>query len=144
MSGLPVKTKVSSISKSKKKAWGWFSKYIRLRDCLLTTGTKEVGKCFTCDRVYPFEKLQAGHFLAGRGATILFVEDNVHAQCYGCNVAKHGNVEEYYPRMLDLYGQKRIDELKFLKNQTHQWTVDELEKIAETYKEDYEDAVKNN
>lgn len=133
-----------SISSAKKRAWEWFSKYIRLRDCLVTTGSKEYGKCITCGKRYSFKELQAGHFLAGRGGSILFEEDGVHAQCKGCNLFKHGNVEEYYPKMLEMYGQKRIDELKFLKNQTRRWTEGELNSIAKEYKSLYEDTLNNN
>lgn len=136
--------KKQTISSLKKKAWTEFSKYIRMRDCLKTTGTKTHGKCITCGKRYGFKQLQAGHFLAGRNATILFHEDMVNAQCYACNVPKHGNVEEYYPIMLDKYGKKKIEEWKVLKKQTKRWTKDELIEIRKKYKEEYEFIRDNN
>lgn len=121
----------------KKKAWSDFSKFIRLRDCLETTGKKDIGKCFTCGALLPFNKLQAGHFVAGRSATILFVEDNCHAQCYVCNIMKHGNLIEYYPKMVEKYGQARVDELRILGKQTKQWKKEELVAINEKYRESF-------
>jgi DNA repair exonuclease SbcCD ATPase subunit len=44
----------------------------------------------------------------------LFDERNCHAQCYGCNVMKKGNMVKYYKFMLKQYGQKVIDELEEL------------------------------
>lgn len=133
-----------SISFLKKDAWKWFSKYIRLRDALLTTGTKERVKCFTCDREIEIEKSQAGHFIDGRGASVLFHEDLVHTQCYGCNVSKSGNKDAYTPRMIGLYGLKKVEEFWLLKNEVHQWTQEELEGIRDEYKETYKECYKNN
>jgi len=138
------KPKKNSSSVLKKKAWSMFSKYIRLRDCLLTTGTKERGVCFTCGRTYTFEQLQAGHFVGGRLNSILFLEDNVHAQCVKCNMFLHGNIMEYLPRMIELYGQKRVDELKSLRNKEKKWAIGELESIYLEYKTLYEEAYANN
>ncbi len=72
----------------KGKAWEEFSKYIRIRDALRTTGTIENAVCCSCSKIYPsFGKgcLQAGHFIPGRRAAILFEETGVHGQCYWCN-----------------------------------------------------------
>lgn len=38
-------------------------------------------KCTTCDAVKHYKSMQAGHFLAGRGNSILFENNNVHPQC---------------------------------------------------------------
>lgn len=72
------------LKKSKKKAWDAFSKYVRLRDALKTTGTHTHAKCYTCLKRYPaFGKgcLQAGHFIPGRNNSILIDEVGVNAQC---------------------------------------------------------------
>ena len=57
--------KIRKLSYYKNKAWKVFSIYIRTRDCLATTKTAENGKCVTCNRVFPFEELQAGHAIGG-------------------------------------------------------------------------------
>jgi hypothetical protein len=136
--------KRKSISKLKKEAWEQFSKYIRLRDCLVTMGSKEQGRCFTCGKVYPFKSLQAGHFIDGRNASVLFDEDLVHAQCVGCNIYKSGNKDEYTPKMIELYGLEKVQEFWQKKNQVHQWRQEELEQIKNEYKELYKDTMENN
>jgi len=63
-----MKTKIKKYkgtAKLKKELWPIFSQYIRLRDCLLTTGSIGCGECFTCDNPpqHRFEDLDAGHFI---------------------------------------------------------------------------------
>ena len=123
------KPKKLTYGKSKKKTWALFSLYIRTRDALKTTGTLTEALCITCDRRYPLKAvggLQAGHFIAGRHMSILFDERNVHAQCYGCNVMKKGNMVSYYKKMLKMYGQETIDELEELDKTERQYKVYEL------------------
>jgi hypothetical protein len=72
----------------KAKAWKMFSTYIRLRDCLKTTGTLDKGVCITCGKLCDFKELQAGHYIGGRGNSVLFDEKIVNGQC----LTKHSNV----------------------------------------------------
>lgn len=133
------------ITKLKKDAWDWFSKYIRLRDCLLTSGTKEYGNCFTCGRSYSFKQLQAGHFVDSRTKPVLFNEDIVHAQCYACNVPKKGNKDEYTPKMIEMFGTKKVLEfLELRHNKDKTWTREELESIEREYKDLYKETYENN
>ena len=85
----------------KKKLWPVFSKYIRTRDCIKTSGSPLRGRCVTCNKLYPIKKLQAGHFIPGRYDAILFDEEQVHAQCYCCNMKLQGMWHKYYLFMLD-------------------------------------------
>lgn len=131
----------------KEKAWDAFSRYIRLRDGLVTMGSKEQGMCFTCDRVTNLWTRgggQAGHFEEGRGNAILFEETNCHLQCYQCNVPKHGNQKEYERKMREIYGQEEIDRLDILKRTTKEYSLDDYTKIRDEYKELYKDAMENN
>ena len=97
---------------AKEAAWNAFSRYIRTRDCLRFTGDPDEGKCVSCSRFYPFKKLQAGHFIGGRGNAVLFAEDITYSQCYGCNVGKSGNYLDYYYFMESELGSKEaVDEL---------------------------------
>lgn len=131
-------------SKLKKAAWKAFSRYIRLRDCLVTTGTKTHAKCVTCGRVYSFNELDAGHFIDGRGGSVLFDEDLVNAQCQGCNRFKHGNKDAYTPFMIKRYGLKKVEEFWALKNQIKSWSIEELEEIRKYYIEEFKNAYENN
>jgi hypothetical protein len=135
------KPKKMTLSKAKAKAWPVFSKFIRTRDALKTTGTLDEALCVTCDRRYSLNKvggLQAGHFVQGRHPSVLFDERNCHAQCYGCNVMKKGNMVKYYKFMLKEYGQKVIDELEVLDTKLTFLSASDYLDIYEQYKEKLE------
>ena len=91
--------------------WKKFSEYVRLRDCIKTTGTTWKGQCVTCGKIFRFNKLQAGHFIPGRTGAILFDEKCTHAQCYRCNVILDGVWPVYYKFMQKEYGQEVIEKL---------------------------------
>ena len=113
--------KIPTTKGEKKKAWDKFSIFIRLRDCLKTTGTFESGRCYTCGKLYDFKSLQAGHFVAGRGNSVLFDEQGVKAQCYYCNMHKGGEpllfrrnlVKEYGEQLVELLENKRYQAQKY-------------------------------
>lgn len=125
----------SELSKAKKKAWDMFSKYIRTRDALRTTGTLDEALCVTCERRYPIKQLQAGHFIPGRHNSILFDEKNCHAQCYGCNVMKKGSTVQYWVFMEKEYGRKTIDRLIEDDKKTSQGKVYIFKELEEEYKD---------
>lgn len=137
------KVKKITVGRAKKKAWCVFSQFIRLRDCLLTKKSIKRGICCTCDHVVEYKFSQAGYFIPGRGGSILFLEDNVHLQCAGCNIYKHGNLIEYGEFMKRKYGEKRVAELIALRHETHQWKVVELQEIEEKYKQKVEKILKS-
>lgn len=128
---------------AKDKAWESFSRYIRTRDCLRFTGNPEEGVCVTCKREYPFKQLQAGHFIQGRGNSVLFDERIVYSQCGGCNMnppyGKGGNHVEYFRFMLDEWGLEKIDEFRALKHDTVIYKPFHFLDIAEEYKKKTED-----
>ena len=89
---------------AKGKAWTVFSRYIRLRDALITTGTLEYAECFTCGKVFPIKDMDAGHWIS-RGHLGTFMDErNVNAQCRGCNRFGRGRPVEYQQHLLSLYG----------------------------------------
>ena len=140
--------KKPSIKTAKKKAWDAFSRYIRTRDCIATTGWEDEGECITCKRQYPFKQLQAGHFIPGRLNAVLFQESGVHAQCYGCNVMKGGNTVKYWLEMESRYGREAIDQLIAQSETTVKYTVDDFKEIEQKYKDklankDWEDSWMN-
>ena len=125
--------KKPSIRSLKKKAWGLFSRYIRLRDCLRTTGSPEYGECFSCDASLPFNQLQAGHFIAGRHHANLFSERGVQAQCRVCNIVKHGQQLEFRRQLIKLYGEGVDGELEDEANQIVKFTREDYEEKIEYY-----------
>ena len=113
----------------KKKAWDEFSKYIRTRDCLKTTGCSSWGLCITCDKRYHFKLLQAGHFIPGRHNNNLFNEAGCHAQCYNCNINLKGNTLVYRRKIIEMYGEGYDELLERLDKQTKKFTIEELQEL---------------
>ena len=113
----------------KKKVWKKFSEFIRLKECLETTGSPDFGVCVTCSHVKPYKELQAGHFIDGRGNSVLFVEDLVHIQCYRCNCLMSGNKDSYTPYMIRRYGEEKVKKMYLLKHMSRSMSVLELEAI---------------
>ncbi len=126
----------------KKKAWTEFSRYIRIRDAIKTTKTKDRVICCTCGKEYPafgVGCVQAGHFVPGRGNAILFEESGVSAQCFNCNITKKGCWPEYMDFMLKEYGTKVVTDLLRLNKTVRKYTPVELEELRDKYKKLYND-----
>lgn len=113
-------------AKLKKELWNVFSQYIRKRDR---------GVCFTCGRIATGLAYHAGHFIpkAVGGLALYFHEDNVHGQCFRCNINLGGNQYEYGIKL----GVAKVAELYKLKNEiTKDFPYEELiEKYKEKLKE---------
>ena len=124
------KKKTTSIAKLKDKCWSLYSEW-RRRSLADKNGYLV---CVTCGKKAHWKEMQGGHFIQGRYNSILFIDDNVHPQCVGCNIFKHGALIEYYDYMIKTYGQKRIDELKQLKNKIVKFTVEYLQDFMEELK----------
>ena len=122
----------------KKKAWEEFSKWIRLRDALKTTGTKTHLRCCTCEKIYPaFGKgcAQAGHYVPGRSHILLFNEKGVHGQCYNCNCTLKGNPQNYRDFMIKTYGEIETEDVELSRfKRAFKYKPYEFEDIRDKYK----------
>lgn len=100
------KVKKKTDAQYKKILWTYFSKFIRNRD---------KGVCFTCGATgLSGHNYHAGHFVPKSvgGLALAFNEENVHGQCYKCNMMLSGN--------LYIYGKKlgaKAEELYAMKQQ---------------------------
>jgi len=119
-----------TVSYLKKKVWVEFSKYIRMRDAT----PSGITSCVTCGKTGHYKTFQAGHFIPGRGNSILFDERGVHPQCYLCNGPLKGNPRKYEAFMKKKYGQKVIDKLDKLVGQAKKFTETELIDLWNYYK----------
>jgi hypothetical protein len=94
----------------------FFSRYIRLRDSIKTTGTKEFCICVTCGKRRTFEQIAAGHCFGRSKAGTKYEESNVNAQCWPCNGDRktHGRqyAHEMYIKMT--YGEDELLRLRYL------------------------------
>lgn len=130
-----IKKRRVTVSSVKKKVWALFSQYIRIRDCLKTTGCTSFGLCITCGKRYHIKLLQAGHFISGRHNANLFSERGTHAQCYNCNINLRGNTLEYRRKIIELYGEGADIELEREARQIKKYTVSDLETLTLYLKE---------
>lgn len=100
---------MKTISRSKlvKDLDSAFSQYVRLVDTVdgMTT-------CVTCGDVKPWKQMQAGHFYTRGRYPTRWDEDNVHPQCYRCNIIYKGNYIHYTKYMIDFYGRDWVDDLE--------------------------------
>lgn len=126
------------ISWVKEQAWRAFSKMVRVRDALKTTGTTTHSKCVTCSARFPITAMNAGHFLPGRRNAILFDDRGCHCQCVACNNYLCGNPVPYYKFMLKEYGEEVIEELRKKNLEQKQFTKPELQEM----KADFEGQIK--
>lgn len=131
---LPKKKKQPSKSTVKGKAWNAFAKYIRLRDCLKTTGTLEHGKCITCGKLLSITFCDAGHFVSRRYNATVFDEKNVHIQCRYCNRYLNGNLLEYRRQIVRLYGEGADISLEDKATGIKKYTIEALIEIEKCYK----------
>lgn len=122
-------------NKAKADAWSEFSRFIRVRDCLETTGLAFVGGCITCSRRFHIRYLQAGHCLPGRSNAKLFDEKLVHAQCRYCNEVKHGERKKYEYEMIKRYGRECFEQMKINAKKVIKYM--DYEQITKTYKDKY-------
>lgn len=103
--------------------------YIRIRRCLETTGLAFVGICFTCERRFPIEYLDAGHFISGRRNAVLFDVLCIRLQCNYCNVIMHSQPKIYKKKMIALYGKKWVEQRKLRAKRIIQDRAIDFEKL---------------
>lgn len=119
-------------------AWKYFSLYIRLRDCVETTGHREWGKCITCGKTFNFKELQCGHAIGGRGNSILLDEDLCSAQCYACNICRNGEHGRFALKLIDKYDREWYEEALIRSKQPKPMKKSDWEEQAVFWKKKYE------
>ena len=139
----PKKSK--TLSQLTKEADKVFSRAIRLRDGEIRGGVW-VSQCITCDAWRPLTTMHAGHFQSRRFKATRWDEENVNAQCAGCNM--FGSGEQYkYGLALDLkYGDGTAKKLVKKAHQVFKVKRDYLEDViadAKTEIKWYEDSLIN-
>lgn len=107
-----------------KKAWKVFSEWIRSKDAV--NGNVE---CYSCRVIGNYKTMQAGHYFHSK---LDFDERNVHVQCCGCNLYKHGNLAPYGVRLALEIGAFGMEQLR-LDSNTVKYTIEGLERIIEEY-----------
>lgn len=85
---------------AKKRAWDQFSMFIRLRD----SDERGIATCCTCPARKHWRMMDAGHYVTTAKEATKFDENNVHAQCKGCNKWQGGKPTEYEQFLERKYG----------------------------------------
>jgi hypothetical protein len=78
--------------------------------------------------------MQAGHFVSRAVNKLRYDELNVHAQCYSCNVVKHGDLYTYAKKLDEFHGDGTAEMLHAQRHDTHKFTIGELQQVIEEYK----------
>lgn len=113
-----------------RKLWPIFSRYIRLRDA-----TDGMARCVTCTKMQPIIEMDAGHFESRRWKNTLYHEQNVHAQCKGCNKWRKGEPTLYAIALDKKYGPGTASEITRLSRLPKHWKAWELEEMIWDYKQ---------
>ena len=95
-----------------------FSEYIRRREA------DENGyvKCFTCGKIKHWKKQQCGHYYSRRFLSTRYDEMNCNVQCVQCNIFKEGNKPVFYQKLIEKYGEDKINLLYIKKDNTAKFT----------------------
>ena len=109
-------------------------------DCIFSAKWRGVGECVcvTCGKVEPWSSglkgMHTGHFLASRRHSILLEEANVAPQCSRCN-RYEGGAPQLFRQWMQQVRPDEIERLEALKNQTRQFTREELVDLRIGYKQ---------
>jgi len=94
--------------------------------------------CVTCDSTCHYKEMDGGHFISRNHKPTKLLEENVHPQCKGCNGFKMKDsltVLRYRNWMVDMYGEKGVNDLESLAYQTKKFTREELADLVADFKE---------
>lgn len=123
--GVKVKRKTDYVKKLDKV----FSLYIRLRDTL----PSGYFRCISCGQIKRFDQADAGHFWSRRHMATRFDEDNVSAECAGCNRFKADHLIGYQTNLIKKIGMGRFELLQVKANSMKKWSDFELEAMIKHY-----------
>lgn len=111
-----------------------FSKFIRLRD------TKQwnfkYGRCISCGRVLPFDKLQCGHYHSRTHMNTRFDERNCNAECVSCNIFSADHLIGYRENLIKKIGEREVELLNVRAHQSKNYTCSELEILIKYYEQE--------
>lgn len=69
--------------------------------------------CISCGKPMKWNEAQGGHYIAkGYGYATAHLIENIHPQCYACNVCKSGYVHRYRANLVDQYGEAFVRRLE--------------------------------
>ena len=106
-----------------------FSQWVRRKDA----DHRGYVECWTCGKVLPWSRVDAGHFQSRAKFSTRWDEMNVKPQCKGCNGFRSGEQFKFARKLDAVYGEGTAQELEVLSNQTRKYSVEELEALIDVY-----------
>ena len=128
--------KAVSISVLTMKADKIFGEYIRTRDSLKTTGTKDKCVCITCGETV--WNIQCGHFITRSAKSTRWEEKNAHWQCPKCNCWWAGRQYEHGKAIDRMYWEWTANLILRLSNEPEKLTAEFIKEIIRKYEEKLE------
>ena len=121
----------TSLGTLKKNVTAICHEYIRLRD--------KYKPCISCNEPWHSD-FHAGHFYkAELFSSLKYNEDNIHGQCPGCNINKHGNESQYRVNLPNKIGHSGVADLDFIagleRKKGYKWDRAELNQIRKYYQD---------
>lgn len=122
------------------QTWKAFSKYIRARDAIRTTGTLARVVCFTCGNELETAASQAGHIISRSYSNALLNPNVVFAQCTHCNYAREGNHVLGFLNLVELVGYEKAQRIVYssMIPKSPSYTQLDLEDMEDSYWQAYE------
>lgn len=114
-----------SINKVKKELY----KAVQLLARLQEVNRYWYGKCISCWRRIKRDEWHGWHYIPRMHMATAFDLRNIHLQCPYCNNQLHWNLIEYRKNMIEQFGEDLVLELEEKKNQTKDFTLEELEAL---------------
>ena len=106
-----------------------FSQWVRRKDA----DHRGYVECWTCGKVLPWSRVDAGHFQSRAKFSTRWDEMNVKPQCKGCNGFRSGEQFKFARKLDAVYGQGTAEEIERASNQTRKYSVEELEALIDVY-----------
>jgi hypothetical protein len=124
------KRKKSTIKVLDELLWNIVSQYIRRRDA------DEFGmcKCITCGARKHWKDMQAGHWLSRSLLAVKFLEQNINAQCYRCNIHLSGLQDQHGLAIDRKYGQGTTVAIRQKSVEEVHYTVADYHAMIQVYK----------
>ena len=85
-----------------------FSEYVRLRGA----DDKGQASCITCGAVHFWKEMDCGHFIPRARRATRYDLMNCGTQCKKCNRFRGGEHDLYEGRLIEMYGEESVKELK--------------------------------
>lgn len=124
-----------TISKLKKKLDTLFSQYVRL-----SAADKDGNAtCYTCNKVYPYKKLHAGHYILRGYMAVRWDLMNVKPQCGVDNLWRKGEPVIFRENLVRDYGEEAVKALEAKRHEltkyNKEWYEAEIARVQSLLKE---------